>query len=158
MRAETRKPVENVFWEEGKAPAGNYQVYVHHYKKHQKRKSKDPTKFQVIVTPGGEPLEYSGELSSGDPIMLVAEFNLPSPEEREARKRELEAEIEAASRAFNDQSTEEKVEASADADSLLETLEDEVEPEMNVGEDVEVQDDSSDKLPSAPDLDALSED
>ena len=90
--------------------------------------------------------------------MLVAEFNLPSPEEREARKRELEAEIEAASRAFNDQSTEEKVEASADADSLLETLEDEVEPEMSVGEDVEVQDDSSDELPSAPDLDALIED
>ena len=45
-----------MFWEEGKAPAGTYQVYVHHYKKHQKRKSKDPTKFQVIVTPGGEPL------------------------------------------------------------------------------------------------------
>jgi len=158
VRAETRKPVENVFWEEGKAPAGTYQVYVHHYKKHQKRKSKDPTKFQVIVTPGGEPLEYSGELSSGDPIMLVTEFNLPSQEEREARKRELEAEIEAASRAFNDQNTEDKVEASADADSLVETLEDGAEPEMNVGEDVEGQDDSSDELPSAPDLDALSED
>ncbi len=156
VRAETRKPVENVFWEEGKAPAGNYQVYVHHYKKHNKRKSKDPTKFQVIVTPGGEPLEYSGELSSGDPIMLVAEFNLPSPEEREARKRELEAEIEAASRAFNDQSTEEKVETSADADSLMETLEDDTEPEMNVNDDIEGQEDS-DVLPSAPDLDALSE-
>ena len=41
VRAETRKPVENVFWEEGKAPAGKYQVYVHHYKKHNKRRSKD---------------------------------------------------------------------------------------------------------------------
>ena len=98
VRAETRKPVENVFWEEGKAPAGTYQVYVHHYKKHDKRRSKDPTKFQVIVTPGGEPLEYNGELTHGDPILLVAEFNLPSPEEREARKREIEAEIEATSR------------------------------------------------------------
>ena len=110
VRAETRKPVENVFWEEGKAPAGTYQVYVHHYKKHQKRKSKDPTKFQVIVTPGGEPLEYNGELSAGDPIMLVAEFTLPSPEEREARKRELEAEIEAASRSYDDIGTEAKAE------------------------------------------------
>ena len=139
VRAETRKPVENVFWEEGKAPAGTYQVYVHHYKKHQKRKSKDPTKFQVIVTPGGEPLEYNGELSAGDPIMLVAEFTLPSPEEREARKRELEAEIEAASRSYDDIGTEAKAEDdSGDATSELET--------------------SDDELPSAPDLDALMND
>ena len=136
VRAETRKPVENVFWEEGKAPAGPYQVYVHHYKKHQKRKSKDPTKFQVIVTPGGEPLEYNGELSAGDPIMLVAEFNLPSPEEREARKRELEAEIEAASLGMNpDPSIEEKIDDIA----------------------VPVEADAGVPLPSAPDLDALSE-
>jgi len=146
VRAETRKPVENVFWEEGKAPAGNYQVYVHHYKKHQKRKSKDPTKFQVIVTPGGEPLEYNGELSSGDPIMLVAEFKLPSPEEREARKRELEAEIQAASMALEDPAAEEKVEAPQ-----------ETVPEMDIDEHRQGQEDA-DVLPSAPDLDALSED
>ena len=139
VRAETRKPVENVFWEEGKAPAGTYQVYVHHYKKHQKRKSKDPTKFQVIVTPGGEPLEYNGELSAGDPIMLVAEFNLPSPEEREARKRELEAEIEAASRSYGDVSAEAKVDDdSGHVPPVLET--------------------SEDNLPGAPDLDALMND
>ena len=131
VRAETRKPVENVFWEEGKAPAGTYQVYVHHYKKHQKRKSKDPTKFQVIVTPGGEPLEYNGELSSGDPIMMVAEFTLPSPEERDARKRELEAELQAASQSFEGIGYEEKVES---------------EP---------LEEQPGDALPSAPDLDAL---
>lgn len=133
VRAETRKPVENVFWEEGKAPAGKYQVYVHHYKKHQKRKSKDPTKFQVIVTPGGDPLEYNGELSSGDPIMLVAEFTLPSPEEREARRLEIEAEIREAARSLEDASVEQKTE----------TIEQD-----------EVGDDDLD-LPSAPDLDIL---
>ena len=133
VRAETRKPVENVFWEEGKAPAGKYQVYVHHYKKHQKRKSKDPTKFQVIVTPGGDPLEYNGELSSGDPIMLVAEFSLPSPEEREARRLEIEAEIREAARGLEDVSVEQKTEP--------------------VEQD-EVDDDDVD-LPSAPDLDIL---
>jgi len=133
VRAETRKPVENVFWEEGKAPAGKYQVYVHHYKKHQKRKSKDPTKFQVIVTPGGDPLEYNGELSSGDPIMLVAEFSLPSPEERETRRLEIEAEIREAARGLEDVSVEQKTEP--------------------VEQD-EVDDDDVD-LPSAPDLDIL---
>lgn len=133
VRAETRKPVENVFWEEGKAPAGKYQVYVHHYKKHNKRRSKDPTKFQVIVNQGGDPMEYNGELSSGDPIMLVAEFDLPSPEEREARKHELQAEIERAA-------------AGLEAPQP--------EPEDDVKGDVE--DVSNiDELPGAPDLDAL---
>ena len=133
VRAETRKPVENVFWEEGKAPAGKYQVYVHHYKKHQKRKSKDPTKFQVIVTPGGDPLEYNGELSSGDPIMLVAEFSLPSPEERETRRLEIEAEIREAARGLEDVSVEQKTEP--------------VEQDEVGNGDVD--------LPSAPDLDIL---
>ena len=96
VRAETRKPVENVFWEEGKAPAGKYHVYVHYYKKHKKRRSKDPTKFQVIVNQGGVPYEYNGQLSMGEPIMLVAEFDLPSPEERAERRRQLEAELRAA--------------------------------------------------------------
>ena len=96
VRAETRKPVENVFWEEGRAPAGRYQVYVHYYKKHKKRRSKDPTKFQVIVNQGGDPREYNGELSMGDPIMLVAEFTLATPEERAARRKELEEELRAA--------------------------------------------------------------
>lgn len=133
VRAETRKPVENVFWEEGKAPAGKYQVYVHHYKKHQKRKSKDPTKFQVIVTPGSEPLEYNGELSSGDPIMLVAEFNLPSPEERESRRLEIEAEIREAARSLEDASVEQKADL--------------VEQDEVGGDNLD--------LPSAPDLDIL---
>ena len=131
VRAETRKPVENVFWEDGKAPAGKYQVYVHHYKKHDKRKSKDPTKFQVIVNQGGDPYEYNGELSTGDPIMLVAEFTLPSPEERAARRAELEAELAQAQQGI------EPAEASA------------ADEEANADGDV---------LPGAPDLDALAGD
>ena len=131
VRAETRKPVENVFWEEGKAPAGRYQVYVHYYKKHKKRRSKDPTKFQVIVNQGGDPYEYNGELSTGDPIMLVAEFTLPSPEERAARRAELEAELAQAQQGI------EPAEASA------------ADEEANADGDV---------LPGAPDLDALAGD
>ena len=153
VRAETRKPVENVFWEEGKAPAGTYQVYVHHYKKHDKRRSKDPTKFQVIVTPGGEPLEYNGELTHGAPILLVAEFNLPSPEEREARKREIEAEIEATSRRLDGNSTPDEPTPEPEPESELELETKAVVDEAND----EVTEPAEDDLPSAPDLDALSE-
>ena len=142
VRAETRKPVENVFWEEGKAPAGKYQVYVHHYKKHDKRKSKDPTKFQVIVNQGGDPFEYNGELSTGDPIMLVAEFTLPSPEEREARKRELERELELAQQGLSPSEEAKQIEEQGAEETVAD-------------EDTS---DDHDALPSAPDLDALSGD
>ena len=140
VRAETRKPVENVFWEDGKAPAGTYQVYVHHYKKHDKRRSKDPTKFQVIVNQGGDPREYNGELSAGDPIMLVAEFTLASAEEREARKRELEAELQRA--------------AGGDHAAPAASTEGEEEPTEPVND----ADENADALPAAPDLDALASD
>ncbi|MEC7508042.1 MAG: hypothetical protein VX965_03290, partial [Candidatus Thermoplasmatota archaeon] len=112
--------------------------------------SKDPTKFQVIVTPGGEPLEYNGELSAGDPIMLVAEFTLPSPEEREANKRALEAELEAASRSFDDIGNEPKV----DEEALAAELSDE-EPVGEGSEEAGEPEVEDAELPSAPDLDAL---
>ena len=98
VRPETKKPVENIVWPDFKAPPGEYKVYVHHYKKHKKRRSKDPTKFRVVVNSGGEINHYEGELSSGDPIMLVCEFNLEAPEERgsdeEIEKAMIEQETE----------------------------------------------------------------
>jgi uncharacterized protein YfaP (DUF2135 family) len=144
VRAETRKPVENVFWEDGKAPAGKYQVYVHHYKKHDKRKSKDPTKFQVIVNQGGDLLEYNGELSAGDPIMMVAEFVLPSPQEREARKRELENELALASSGLQPTRFDD-----------MEMEEDEAKEDMANDEHFDEDDDDEYVLPGAPDLDSL---
>ena len=95
VRPETKKPVENVVWPESKAPGGTYKAYVHHYKKHKKRRSKDPTKFQVICNAGGEILEYEGEISNGDPIMLICEFNLEDPESRTAKINEARERIAA---------------------------------------------------------------
>ena len=102
VRAETRKPVENVFWPEGTAPGGQYHVYVHYYKKHKKRRSKDPTKFQIMVNSGGEMTEYTAELSKGDPIMQVCSFDVSSKAEREQLKRELETELDALKHRFID--------------------------------------------------------
>ncbi|MGB2479060.1 MAG: hypothetical protein ACPID5_04930 [Candidatus Poseidoniaceae archaeon] len=84
VRPETKKPVENVVWPEGKAPGGTYKAYVHHYKKHKKRRSRDPTKFKVVCNAGGEILEYEGEITHGDPIMLICEFTIDDPETRAA--------------------------------------------------------------------------
>ena len=133
VRAETKKPVENVVWPEGKAPAGVYQVYVHHYKKHAKRRTRDPTKFQIISSNGGDVMEYNGALTHGDPIKLVCEFKVATPEERAAKKRELEEQLEAVEHLETDSEIEE-------SDS-----------------DIEEPDSETEGVPSMPDLDALSE-
>lgn len=100
VRPETKKPVENVVWDDNTAQPGEYQVYVHHYKKHNKRRAKDPTKFQVIVNNIGDMLEFNGELSHGDSIKLVAQFYVPTVEERNAKVEELKQQMKALSQAF----------------------------------------------------------
>ena len=94
VRPETKKPVENVVWDDNTAQPGEYQVYVHHYKKHKKRRTKDPTKFKVIVNNVGDMLEFDGDLSHGDPIKLVAQFKVPSQEERDAKIEAIRKELE----------------------------------------------------------------
>ena len=107
VRPETKKPVENVVWDDDTAKSGEYQVYVHHYKKHKKRRAKDPTKFKVIVNNIGELLEFDGKLSHGDPIKLVAQFEVPTAEEREARIAAIRAEMELLSAGKKDKENEE---------------------------------------------------
>ena len=95
VRPETKKPVENVVWPEGKAPGGTYKAYVHHYKKHNKRRSKDPTAFKIICNAGGEIKEYEGKLSTGEPIMLISEFTIEDPETRAAQALEAKEKLAA---------------------------------------------------------------
>lgn len=95
VRPESKKPVENVVWPEGKAPGGTYKAYVHHYKKHKKRRSKDPTTFKVICNAGGDIQEYDGKISSGDPIMLISEFTIEDPETRAANAAEAKSKLAA---------------------------------------------------------------
>ena len=114
VRPETKKPVENVVWADETAQPGEYQVYVHHYKKHKKRRTKDPTKFKVIVNNVGELLEFDGRLSHGDPIKLVAQFEVPTTDERQARIDAIRAEMDlltgSQSKSSDDQEPEVKVE------------------------------------------------
>ena len=75
FKPESRAPVENVFWGEGKAKAGEYKVFVHHFKKHNKRKTQDPTEFRLQMKVGDRRGEFMGQLSSGDPVVFVGTMN-----------------------------------------------------------------------------------
>ena len=146
VRPDSRKPIENVVWPEGEAPAGTYQVFVHYYKKHKKRRSKDPTKFQVIANAYGDLMEYTGELTFGEEIQLVCTFNVPTMEERERIKRELEEQLRRAESGeigaddiLKDESTPKQVEFGE--------LVDEIESEL-----VDQPEDDGSGVPPAPDL------
>ena len=80
-RPETKKPVENVVWPE-KGTWWHIQGICPPLQEAQKRRSRDPTKFKVVCNAGGEILEYEGEITSGDPIMLICEFTIDDPETR----------------------------------------------------------------------------
>ena len=59
------RPVENIVWPAGSAPAGNYEVLVHHYAR--KDESVPPqTAFQVRVQRPGETRLYRGEVSPNE--------------------------------------------------------------------------------------------
>jgi len=75
FKPESKAPVENVFWEKGKADGGEYKVFVHHFKKHNKRKNQDPTEFRLQMKVGDRRGEFKGELSSGDPVKFIGTMN-----------------------------------------------------------------------------------
>lgn len=121
VRPDTKKPVENVVWDDDTAKPGMYQVYVHHYKKHNKRRSKDPTKFQVIVNNIGDLLEFNGALTHGDPIKLIAQFEVPSAEERRVKLESIRAQLDMISKGSSEDSEEEleEVEVQLEEDGEL---------------------------------------
>jgi len=58
----SNEPVENVFWPEGGAPTGEFQVFVHHFKN---QGAPDPTKFEVAIKYDGDVKKFSGSLRQG---------------------------------------------------------------------------------------------
>lgn len=59
----TNSPVENIYWPPGRAPEGNYVVYVHHFANHGDR---DPTPYTLRITMKGRVREFRGSLSYGE--------------------------------------------------------------------------------------------
>jgi Ca-activated chloride channel family protein len=61
VTGETTKPVENVFWAQGRALQGSYRVFVRNYGYHET--DQGPTTFQVEVKNGNEYNQFEGTVS-----------------------------------------------------------------------------------------------
>ena len=82
VRPKSKKPIENVVWTD-EAPDGEYQIGVHFYKHHRKRRTKRTCQFRLRVVTYGQAKEYSGELTHGDPMSMITSFVLIKPDEEE---------------------------------------------------------------------------
>ena len=77
VSGETEKPIENIYFPQGRAPAGKYRVYVDHFNNNG---SRDPTYFKVYIKVDDRRAEYSGVISEGQPMRLIRELILPPPQ------------------------------------------------------------------------------
>ena len=68
----TDRPVENIRWPYGGAPAGHYKVYVDFFGKHG---HVETTPFKVTILVKGRSYEVNGVISPGDRQRLVYQFN-----------------------------------------------------------------------------------
>jgi uncharacterized protein YfaP (DUF2135 family) len=77
--AAVAQPVEHIFWPQGQAPRGRYQVFVNHFNNHRQPGCEDPTRFNVRVVVKGRESFFPGEVVHDDPKraqVLVHEFTL----------------------------------------------------------------------------------
>jgi hypothetical protein len=67
-------PMENIYWPSGKAPNGNYNVYLFNYKNHETYINSTPYKIKVKY--GGKNQVYKGIIKKEDKSIHICSFTL----------------------------------------------------------------------------------
>lgn len=76
---ESNEPVENIYFPEGKAPAGRYRVYVHFYASHD---TENLTPFRCEVLVKDKVHTFTSEMAKGERMRLIYEFTLESERQK----------------------------------------------------------------------------
>lgn len=70
----TKTPQENIYWPDGKAPWGNYQVLLVYYKNHEP--DIDETPYSIMVKHGDKVDNFNGSIKTNDRLKRVCTFVL----------------------------------------------------------------------------------
>lgn len=93
VRGETLKPVENIRWRKGEAPAGTYEVRVQNFRFHEG--NTDPTPYEIELEVNGEVQRFKGIVSPNGELQARSEILVHTfeydPDARPASDRELAA-------------------------------------------------------------------
>jgi hypothetical protein len=73
VRGETTKPVENVQWTRGGAPAGRYRVFLHNYRFHE---PVGPTSYRVEIEINGEIQHFEGTIGDKGETGVASEITI----------------------------------------------------------------------------------
>jgi hypothetical protein len=71
---DSKKPIENIYWSNGGAPNGTYNVYLVYYKKHEP--SINGTPYTIKVKYGKKSNEYKGVIAQEDKPLHICSFTL----------------------------------------------------------------------------------
>jgi hypothetical protein len=71
---DSKKPIENIFWQPGTAPSGTYNVYLLYYKNHEPNINETP--YNVKIKYGGKTEEYKGVITKEDKPVHIRSFTV----------------------------------------------------------------------------------
>lgn len=71
---DSKTPIENIYWPEGRAPNGTYEVYLWLYKQHEPAINETP--YKVSVKYGDKTEEFSGTIKKEDDRLHICTFTL----------------------------------------------------------------------------------
>ena len=71
---DSKKPIENIFWPNGGAPNGTYNVYLLYYKKQEPNINETP--YSIKVKYGGKTEDYKGVIKKEDNALHICTFTL----------------------------------------------------------------------------------
>ncbi|MDP6906624.1 MAG: hypothetical protein QF440_04330 [Candidatus Thalassarchaeaceae archaeon] len=71
QKGESKEPIENIFWPEGKAPKGLYYIYIHFYKEHQLFRKIDISECRVQILYQGQRTEYAAQMSLSNKLQFI---------------------------------------------------------------------------------------
>jgi hypothetical protein len=97
---DSKTPIENIFWPEGRAPVGMYKVFVSLYEQHDPNVNDNP--YKVVLKYGDKKEELSGTIKSAEKKKILhiktftlgnsGEGSISNPDNAQIRKEELELE------------------------------------------------------------------
>jgi hypothetical protein len=70
---DSKNPIENIYWQQGGAPKGTYNVYLYYFKKHEQTAG---NQYKITVKKNNKIDEFTGTINNEKQVIHICSFNL----------------------------------------------------------------------------------